>query len=168
MAKPPMKKSPGTFAVEGVFIAVISQQRTTIDAIHTLVYLMRAGFWPLKVGAARAKKASTRVRILTIMSIWNKNVAKPIKRIAAEITLPFSPISGLVNQSRRTEPTIEKNRNIGISVEKRCPVSKSGSLRTKKRRKSGEISQVAERTALLLVSSIFSLMKEPRKFHRPL
>jgi len=44
MAKPPMKKSPGTFAVEGVFIAVISQQRITIDAIHTLVYLMRAGF----------------------------------------------------------------------------------------------------------------------------
>ena len=44
MAKPPMKKSPGTFAVEGVFIAVISQQSITIVPIHTLVYLMRAGF----------------------------------------------------------------------------------------------------------------------------
>ena len=44
MAKPPMKKSPGTFAVEGVFIAVISQQRITIVAIHTLAYLIRAGF----------------------------------------------------------------------------------------------------------------------------
>tara|TARA_B100001079_G_C16281657_1_gene456802 strand:- start:125 stop:427 length:303 start_codon:yes stop_codon:yes gene_type:complete len=44
MAKPPMKKSPGTFAVEGVFIAVISQQRITIVEIHILAYLIRAGF----------------------------------------------------------------------------------------------------------------------------
>ena len=166
MAKPPMKKSPGTFAVEGVFIAVISQQSMTIVPIHTLVYLIRAGFWPLNVGAARAKKANTRVRILTIMSIWNKNVAKPTKRTAVEITLPFSPISGFVNQSRRREPTIEKNRNIGISVEKRCPVSKSGSLRTRKRRKSGEINQVMERRALPLLSSILSLMREPRKYEQ--
>ena len=94
------------------------------------------------------------------------NITKPIKRIAAEITLPFSPTSGFVNQSRRTEPTIEKNRNIGTSVEKRCLVSKSGSLKTRKRRKSGEISQVAERTALLLASSIFSRTKEPRKYEQ--
>ena len=100
------------------------------------------------------------------MSIWNKNVAKPTKRITAEITLPFSPISGLVNQSRRIEPTSEKNRKIGISVEKRCPVSKSGSLRTRKRRKSGEINQVVERMALLLVSSILSLIKDPRKYEQ--
>ena len=35
-----------------------------------------------------------------------------------------------------------------------------------KRRKSGEISQVAERIALLLASSIFSRTKEPRKYEQ--
>ena len=44
MAKPPMKKSPGTFAVEGVFIAVISQQSMTIVPIHTLVYLIPVSY----------------------------------------------------------------------------------------------------------------------------
>ena len=38
MAKPPMKKSPGTFAVEGVFIAAVSY--THLRAHETLRYLV--------------------------------------------------------------------------------------------------------------------------------
>ena len=47
------------------------------------------------------------------------NVPNPMKRIAVEIMRPFSPISGFVSQSKRTDPTTEKKTNIGMSVEKR-------------------------------------------------
>ena len=45
-------------------------------------------------------------------------------------------------------------------------MSKSGTLRTRKRRKSGEINQVVERRALPLASSILSLIREPRKYQQ--